>query len=143
MRPGAHRAYLDTNVIIRFVDDEDSGLRFLFEQAAEGSFELVTSDMTLAEVLVTLLKDGDARLVSVYEALLGGDEALRMVPVSRAVLPRSAKIRASLGNKGADAIHIATALEETCSSFVSSDLRLRLPRELVQTPIERVRDLER
>ena len=124
---GPRRAYLDANVIIRFVENEDPGLQFLFEQATIGKWDLVTSEMTLAEVLVTPLRERDDRLSTIYDDLLSGHEELEIVPVSRAVLRRSAEIRALLGNKGVDAIHIATAIEANCSAFVSSDLRLRLP----------------
>ena len=63
--------------------------------------------------------------------------------IDRAVLRRSAEIRATLGNKGADAIHIATALLADCSILLSSDQRLRLPSSLTQIELNHVRDHDR
>ena len=136
-------AYLDTNAIIRFIESEDDGLLHVFEQAAAGQLRLVTSELTLAEVLVGPLKDGDARLVEIYEGFLAGGAGLEIRPIDRAVLRQSAEIRATLGNKGADAIHIATALLADCSILLSSDQRLRLPSSLTQIGLTHVRAHDR
>ncbi|NBJ11769.1 type II toxin-antitoxin system VapC family toxin [Microvirga arsenatis] len=133
-------AYLDANAVIRFVESEDDGLLFLFEQAAAGLLQLVTSELTLAEVLVGPLKDGDQKLAGIYEEFLTSDETLEIRPVDRSVLRRSAEIRATLGNKGPDAIHIATALLTECSLFFSSDQRLRLPANLKQIELTHIHD---
>jgi predicted nucleic acid-binding protein len=135
-------AYLDANAVIRFVESEDDGLLFLFEQAASGFLQLVTSELTLAEVLVGPLKDGDTGLAKLYEEFLISDDALEIRPVDRSVLRRSAEIRATLGNKGPDAIHIATALLCECSLLFSSDQRLRLPANLKQIDLTRIRDTD-
>jgi predicted nucleic acid-binding protein len=136
-------AYLDANAVIRFVESEDDGLLFLFEQAAAGLLQLVTSELTLAEVLVGPLKDGDQKLANIYEEFLASGEALEIRPVDRSVLRGSAEIRATLGNKGPDAIHIATALLTECSLFSSSDRRLRLPANLKQIEITHIREMDK
>jgi predicted nucleic acid-binding protein len=136
-------AYLDTNAVIRFIESQDSGLLFLFEQAAADVLHLVTSELTLAEVLVGPLKDGDRQLATIYETFLTGDEILEVKPVDREVLRRSAEVRATLGNKGPDAIHIATALAANCTLLFSSDQRLKLPNGLVQVELDRIHDHER
>ncbi len=135
-------AYLDTNAVIRFVESEDSSLLFLFEQAAAGSIRLVTSELTLAEVLVGPLKDGDTKLAKIYEEFLTSDDALEVRPVDRSVLHRSAEIRASLGNKGPDAIHIATALLCECSLLFSADQHLKLPDSLKQIDLTHIHDID-
>ena len=134
--------YLDTNAIIRFVESEDDGLFFIFEQAAVGILDLVTSELTLAEVLVGPLKDGDKRLANIYEEFLNGGEVLDVKPVNRDILRRSAEVRATHGNKGPDAIHIATALTANCTILFSSDHRLKLPNGLMQVELDRIRDID-
>lgn len=136
-------AYLDANAIIRFIESEDDGLLHLFKQAAASVIRLVTSEFTLAEVLVVPLKAGNKQLVRIYEDLMTEGALLDVRPVGRDVLRRSADIRANLGNKGPDAIHVATALAADCAYFVSSDRRLKLPGSMTQIPIDRVRDLDR
>jgi len=133
-------AYLDTNAVIRFIESEDEGLLFLFEQAAAGVMRLVTSELTLAEVLVGPIKDGDERLANIYEEFLTSGDGLEVRPIDRTILRRSAEIRAILGNKGPDAIHIATALVSGCSLLFSSDQRLRLPSHLAQIELADIQD---
>lgn len=134
--------YLDANVFIRFVESEDESLLFLFEQASVDAIELVTSEFTLAEILVGPLRSGDMQLAEVYENFLTGDEALSVIPVSRAILRRSAEIRAQSRAKGPDAIHIATADLRGCTVFVSADKRLLLPSNLMQLDPADVTDID-
>ena len=135
-------AYLDTNAVIRFVESEDNSLLFLFEQAAAGLIQLVTSELTLAEVLVGPLKDGDTKLAEIYEEFLTSYDVLEVRPVDRSVLRRSAEIRATLGNKGPNVIHIATALLCECSLLFSSDQRLKLPDSLRQVDLPHIHDID-
>ena len=139
----ATRLYLDTNVIIRFIESEDEGLLFLFEQAAIGRVELLTSEFTLAEVLVMPYRTNDTELRSVYEDFLASDEFLTVVPVTRPVLKESAAVRAALGAKGPDAIHVATAVLSGCKVFVSSDQRVPVPGGMMRLDIELIPDIDR
>lgn len=144
MTPGIPTAvYLDADAIIRFIEGPSDGLLFLIENAAENLVRLYTSEFTLAEVLVRPLREGQRDLVTLYEELLAGDDdLLTVVPVDRLVLRQSADIRASLGNKGPDAIHVATAVIAGCSVFISSDGRLKLPPALHRLRIDDVSKLD-
>ena len=135
--------YLDTNVSIRFVESEDADLLFLFEQAAADIVELVTSEFTLAGVLVGPLRSGDARLAGVYEDFLTSDNVLTVIPVDRTIMRKSAEIRARSSTKGPDALHVATAVASGCHTFVSSDRRLQVPEELVRLDLSDVQDIDR
>jgi predicted nucleic acid-binding protein len=134
--------YLDANALIRFIEGEDDGLLFLIENAASDLLRVYTSEFTLSEVLVGPLKQGQSELVSLYEELLVSDEFLTVVAVDRTVLRRSAEVRATLGNKGPDAIHVATALSSGCTVFVSSDERIKLPKQLAQLRVDEVGNLD-
>jgi predicted nucleic acid-binding protein len=128
--------YLDANAVIRFIEGENDGLIFLLESSAIDPLHLYTSELTLAEVLVGPLKRGQQKLVGLYEAFLISDDTLTVVPVDRAVLRASAEVRAILGNKGPDAIHVATAVRAACSVFISSDDRIKLPDGIKQVRID-------
>jgi predicted nucleic acid-binding protein len=135
-------AYLDANAIIRFVEGDDDGLLFLLENAAADLLQLYTSEFTLSEVLVGPLKQNEPDLIDLYEDFVTSDEFLTVVVVDRTVLRRSAEIRATLGNKGPDAIHVATAVSSGCTIFISSDERIKLPPELRQIRIDDVHNLD-
>ena len=135
-------AYLDTNAIIRFVEGEGDLLDDLLARVQRSSLRLYTSEFTLAEVLVAPLRDERTELIDIYESILsvGGD--LEVVPVDRDVLRESARVRATLGNRGPDAIHIATAIRCECTVFISSDLRLQLPEAMRRLSADDVGDIE-
>jgi predicted nucleic acid-binding protein len=124
---GPIHIYLDSNALIRFVEGTEVPLLALIQHARHARVQLFTSELTLAEVLVGPLKQEQNDLVSIYEQLLGDHAAMTMVPVGQAILRASATIRAKMGNKGPDAIHVATAQSCACSIFVSSDKRIKLP----------------
>jgi predicted nucleic acid-binding protein len=135
-------AYLDANVIIQFIEGEDQRLLFLIENAASELMRLYTSELTLSEVLVGPLKSGDTRVAGIYEEFLTSDEILEVVPIDRSILRHSAEIRAHLGNKTPDAIHVATALKCGCTVLVSSDERIRVPALIKRIGISQVDDLD-
>ena len=67
------RVYIDTNVVIRGMERTDAGsgeVGHLIELAERGKLELVTSELTLSEVLVGPIKLGDDLLVKAYLDLL-------------------------------------------------------------------------
>jgi predicted nucleic acid-binding protein len=136
------RVYLDSNFFIRYVESEDESLLDLLERGAADLLTLHTSELTLAEVLVDPIQSGDQSRAAMYGDLLTGDEWLEIVPVSREVLTRSAEVRATIGNKLPDAIHIATAIARACNVFLSSDKRLRLPEHITQVKLEDVNELD-
>lgn len=133
------RLYLDANAFIQMIEgaDESHSLH-VFGDAAKGFIELYTSEFTLAELLVIPLRGHNNRLVVIYEELFASDKLLSVVPVDRSVLRHSAEVRATFGNKAADAIHIATALACDCPVFVSDDLRIKLPVELRRLSLEQM-----
>ncbi|ODT52424.1 MAG: hypothetical protein ABS59_09035 [Methylobacterium sp. SCN 67-24] len=129
-------AYLDANAIIQFIEVDGTPFASLMRHVEAGALYLFTSELTLAEVLVKPLRDELVALIELYERLLTGSEKLAVLPVTRAVLRSSAEVRANAGNKGPDAIHIATALSASCNLFISSDARLRLPSSMTRLDID-------
>lgn len=135
--------YLDANFIIRLVESEDDSILFVLEQAAAGIVTLITSELTLAEVLVGPVRERDRRLIRDYEDMFADADLLEVQPVNRPILVRSAELRAALGNKLPDSIHVATAIGAACEVFLSSDRRIRLPDGLVRISVEDADDLDK
>lgn len=122
--------YLDTNVFIYAVEGYQpvqAVVDELFAGLEQGHFAGVTSELTLAEVLVKPLELGLGNVVSAYTDLLQPSEHLAVVPVGRTILVEAARQRALLGIRLPDAIHVATALDAGCDVFLTNDRRLRLP----------------
>ncbi len=127
--PDGRRIYLDANVFIyalegypRFVEI----LRELFARLDAGILHAVTSELTLAEVLVKPLLNNNTRLQIVYQEALQTSAALTLAPVSRTLLVEAARLRASHGAlKLPDALHAATAQAYACHTFITNDQRFK------------------
>ena len=93
----------------------------LFKLIQEGQLRAVTSELTLAEVLVKPLADGKTEICTAYTAAVQDSASLEVMPVTREVLVEAAGIRAKAGVRLPDAIHIATAVLSGCRSFLTND----------------------
>jgi len=123
--PGA--VAIDTAVFIYFIEEEPRFLPLvlpLFAEADEGRRELVTSALTLLEVLVVPYRAGNRQLAERYEHLLTMSRGIRMVELTRDQLRAAAQLRAATGAKTPDALHLVSALGAGCKTFVTNDRRL-------------------
>lgn len=118
---------IDTAVVIYLIERHERYLpvlRPLFEAADRGSLELVTSTVTLLEVLVVPYRAGDAALASRYEALLTRSRGLTLVDLDRPLLRAAAQLRAVHGVRTPDALQLAAGLSRRCGCFLTNDRRL-------------------
>ena len=92
---------------------------------AAGRLTVVTSELTLMEVLVGAYRADDLVLEGDYRRTLG-DPAVRLISIGQDVLGLAAKLRAGRGAlRTPDAIHVATASLAGCGTFVTNDKALR------------------
>ena len=118
---------VDTAPFIYFVEGDSQYapvVEPLFQLAAHGTRQLVTSALTLMELLVVPYRAGNQQLAGQYEALLTRSRGLQMVDLSRDVLRGAAQLRAVSGARTPDAIQLAAALTSGCRTFVTHDRRL-------------------
>lgn len=123
------RIYLDTNIFIYAIEgypEYQSILTSLFSLFDEGTYSAVTSELTLAEVLIKPMKENKKEIQQLYEELLRPSDVLTISTIDRQILIDAAKIRASSDTiLLPDAIHLASARNQNCSSFITNDKRLR------------------
>jgi predicted nucleic acid-binding protein len=118
------RVYLDTNIIIYAVEGYEihaAPIKSLLQGLTEEEIIGVTSDLTVAEVLVKPKRDGNARLEDAYRRFLRPTKAMCTTTISREILEAAAGIRATSALRMPGAIHWATALVEHCDSFLTND----------------------
>lgn len=118
---------MDTAPFIYFMERHPTHapvVRTLFAAADRRAVELVTSEVTLLEVLVAPYRAGALALAERYEALLTRGRGVRMVPLARPLLRAAAQLRARYGIRTPDALQLAAALGAGCTSFVTNDRRL-------------------
>ncbi len=122
------KAYLDANILISLVEAESSQIpqvrRFL-GLVELGLATAVTSEMSLAEVLVKPLKYGDLRLLKAYEALFASGSLINLLPYERGMWLEVASYRALNGLKLADAMHVAVAVKSGCDLLITADTGIK------------------
>lgn len=134
------RVYLDTNAIIGAIEGDDSlraSIWALFAVDRGNVDSLVTSELTIAEVLVKPLQLGQDTIVTTYLELLRSGDRMSVVPVDRDVLILAARWRKDRSVKLPDAIHLATAERANCQVVLTSDDRLARASGLRQVAVSK------
>ena len=125
------RVYFDTNIFIYLIEGYaafETSLNEIRESLLHQEAEIFTSDLTLCEVLVAPFRADNAKLVLLYRQLIEDSGAFILLPTTRETYIRASLYRAQMGLKMADAIHMATAVENGCTVFVSNDSGLKVPK---------------
>jgi predicted nucleic acid-binding protein len=124
---GAGNVGVDTAIFIYFIEEHPQFLPVilpLFQEADQNKRELITSALTLMEVLVVPYRAGNWMLAERYEALLTRSRGVRLVDLSRDHLRAAAHLRATTSVKTPDALQLAAALSARCRTFITNDRRL-------------------
>jgi predicted nucleic acid-binding protein len=124
---GAGPVAVDTVAFIYFIEEHPLYLPLLrpvFAAADRGELTIVTSAVTLLEVLVVPYRSGDLRLAERYEDLLTRSRNVRLREIDRALLRAAAQLRAVSSIRTPDALQLAAGLAERCTSFLTNDRRL-------------------
>lgn len=129
------RVYVDANVFIRTFEGTDElsdALSSLLLSGAGAEPRFVTSELTLAEVLVMPYRDGNDHLIDVYEGWMLTNDYVEVAPIDRGVLLYASVLRSQHPHlKLPDAIHISTAIGLRCSHMLTGDQRLHHRYELI------------
>lgn len=130
-----HIVALDTSPIISFITQEApyaEMLQSLFAAIAQGKIQAITSTVTLVEVLVRPLREKNSALAAQYQDILIHSENLTVYPLSPEIAHAAAELRATLNLRTPDAIQVATARVNGADTFITNDVRLRVPEGLTR-----------
>ncbi len=127
------RVGLDTSVFIYHIEGtarfaEPAGVAL--EELARGSFIGVTSVLTLMEIAVKPLQVGRPDVAEEYEVLLANYPNLIVAQIGRATARRAARLRATHHLRPADALQLASCLEQQAVAFLTNDKDLRRVTEI-------------
>lgn len=124
----ASRIYLDTNVLIYFVERTDAlqvKVAQLFDFAVSSSIQIYMSEVGVAECLYGAFKRKSAALEAKYNEIFYEIGLFELLPLDGARAVLAAKIGAEEGLKLVDALHFCAALEADCSIFMTNDARFK------------------
>ena len=117
---------LDTAPLIYFIEENPAYIeivRFFFEAMDKGDFLVVTSTVTLLEVLVHPLRNNNRELATEYRDILLNSKLITL-EVSSAIAEQAAQLRAAHNIRTPDAIQISAALNAGATHFFTNDIRL-------------------
>ena len=117
---------LDTAPLIYFIEENPAYIetvRFLFEAMDRGDFLVVTSTVTLLEVLVHPFRSNNRKLAAEYRDILLNSK-LTILEVSTSIAEQAAQLRAAHNIRTPDAIQVSAALSAGASHFLTNDIRL-------------------
>ena len=118
---------LDTGPLIYYIEEHPAFLARIkpfFEAAERGEFRVVTSFVTLIEVLVHPLREGRPELAEEYRNILLQSPAMTAIPLDEGIAEEAAGLRARHNLRTPDAIQLATAVRSGASWFVTNDAQL-------------------
>lgn len=121
---GVQRLYIETAPLIYYIEKHPTYITTmdaLIKQVEQHSLEMISATLTLTEVLVHPLKQGNTGLAQQYRQMLLHNADLRLVPLTSATAERAAHLRAAYNLKTPDALQMATALETASDAFLSND----------------------
>lgn len=121
--PVGSLVYLDTAPIIYAVEKHINFWPLLepfWIDVGSGAINIVTSELTLLEVLVAPIRLDNEPLIDAYQEIFSS-KGIEPIPIDTGILRHAARLRATQNFKTPDAIHAATAMLSNCHHFVSND----------------------
>ena len=118
---------LDTAPLVYFIEEHPGYLHLVtafFEAVEDAKFQVVTSYVTLLEVLVHPISRNDPGLASQYRGILLDARGLTSLPVNEHVAEGAASLRAQYNLRTPDAIQLSTGIQAGASFFLTNDLQL-------------------
>lgn len=117
---------LDTAPLIYFIEENPTYIetvRLFFEAMDRDEFLVVTSTVTLLEVLVHPLRINNKALAAEYRDILLHSKLLTL-EISNVISEQAARLRAVYNLRTPDAIQISAALDAGATHFFTNDIRL-------------------
>lgn len=123
----------DTSFLISLLEDRggrEGRVSRLFRLIEKKSSSIITSTITLLEVLVHPYRRRDIDAVNTYYGYLAHSPTVRLVSVTPEIADRAAEFRARYGFKTPDAIQLATAVVSGATLFLARDFGFRKQQEI-------------
>ena len=112
--------FLDTAPLIYFIEGNSlyqDKLKKIFDSNDKGDFTFITSSITLLEVLVKPLRDGQSGLADKYKNILTKAAGIEIFDITIDLAAKAAELRAKYNLRTPDAIQIATAIDNKVAYF--------------------------
>lgn len=120
--------FLDTAPLIYFIEGHSrfqSILSDIFRRNNQGEFQFISSPITILEVLVKPLKDGQMAIANQYKTILSNASEITIMDFTVIIAQRAAELRAKYNLRTPDSIQLSTAIEFSADYFLTNDTNLK------------------
>ncbi len=131
--------FIDTAPLIFFIEKNPRYSAIVKPVVAlidSGQTKGLTSTITLLEVLVLPLREGNKKLADAYRSILLSSKNLETCEISNAISEKAAVLRAKYGFRTPDSIQLATAIIRRMDYFLTNDLALKQVKEIKVVVLE-------
>jgi predicted nucleic acid-binding protein len=138
---GSMKIALDTNLFIYvFEQHPEFGekAKAILERIENGFVDAVASSVSLTEILVKPIREGNLTLEKQYKLLFSHFPNLTILPIDNIVAERAAYLRGKYNIKTPDALILATSLVAKAELFITNDQRLEIVKEIRCVSLEQV-----
>ena len=118
---------LDTTPLIHFTEENPTYIEVIdpfFKAVGSGELMVITSVVTLLEVLVRPIRDGNLKLAQRYREFLLNSHSVTTHFLSQEIAEEAARLRAFHNIRTPDSIQMATAISAGASFFLTNDTHL-------------------
>src|SRR5579863_5474489 len=118
---------LDTAPLIYFTEENPAYFHVVdpfFQALFRDDFTVVTSIVTLLEVMVHPIQKGDVVSAKKYRDILFDTQGINTIVLTQDIAEEAARLRASYKIATPDAIQVATAIHGNASIFLTNDIHL-------------------
>jgi predicted nucleic acid-binding protein len=139
---GIQRLYTETAPLIYYVEENPTYIAqmdAIFEALEDRPIEVVSSVITLTEVLAHPLKLGNTRLVQEYRDILLNSRKFRLLPIISRIAESAADLRARYNLRTPDALHVAASIDARCDAFLTNDVSIK---HVTEIPVLVLSELE-
>mgnify|MGYP005862833909 CR=1 FL=1 len=122
------RIMIDTAPIIYFIEENPTYgpiMESMIVAATDKERVLMTSVITLVEVLTHPLRMNKPEIAEKYRTVLVDSKNIIMYPIDTLVAERAAELRARHQLKTPDALQIAVSLENNATLFITNDKHIK------------------
>ena len=127
--------FIDTAPLIYYIEGHSqwqSKLMQVFLKNHEGELPIITSTLTLLELLVQPLKLKRFDLVEKYEQILTSSPHIDIIELDIEIAKKAAEFRSSFNLKTPDSIQFATAVLNNAEIFLTNDKDLQRVKNDIQ-----------
>lgn len=113
--------------VYHFEQNEEFGpaAREIFLGAEKGHHRLVTSVLSMMEVLIVPKRHGMNDLAQRYREIFESFPNLTVLPIHDGIVEIASDLRARHGIRTPDALHVAAAIHAGAEAFLTNDSRLQ------------------